>query len=66
MLADRFNSTVERIFEETNKYRRANDLDEMEDEADLFIGDIVVIPVNIVTPVPTLTNTPEATDTPEP
>ena len=66
LLADRFNSTVERIFEETNKYRRANDLDEMEDEADLFIGDIVIIPVYIVTPVPTLTNTPEPTDTPEP
>lgn len=66
LLADRFNSTVERIFEETNDYRRANDLDEMEDEADLFIGDIVIIPVNIVTPVPTLTNTPEPTDTPEP
>jgi LysM repeat protein len=66
LLADRFNSTVERIFEETNEYRRANDLDEMEDEADLFIGDIVIIPVNIVTPVPTLTNTPEPTDTPEP
>jgi LysM repeat protein len=65
-LAARFFSTVDRIFEETNKYRRDNDLDEMEDEVDLFIGDIVVIPVYIVTPEPTITSTLAPTDTPEP
>lgn len=65
-LAERFNSTVDRIFTETNKYREANDLDVMEDEGDLYVGDVVVIPVNIVTPVPTITNTPTATATPTP
>lgn len=65
-LAVRFASTVDRIFEETNRYRRANDLDEMEDEVDLFIGDIVVIPVYIVTPVPAATSTQAPTNTPTP
>lgn len=65
-LAALFNSTVDRIFTETNKYRQANDLDVMEDEGDLYVGDVVVIPVNIVTPVPTITSTPTATATPTP
>jgi len=65
-LAARFFSTVDRIFEETNRYRRANDLDEMEDEVDLFIGDIVVIPVYIVTPEPSATSTLAPTNTPTP
>lgn len=65
-LAEQFNSTVERIIEETNEYRRDNDLEEIEDNNDLFFGDIVIIPVYIVTPVPTATSTPEATATPEP
>lgn len=64
VLAERYNSTVDRIFEETNRYRSANDLDRMEDENDLYVGDIVVIPVNIVTPVPTTTSTPTITPTP--
>jgi LysM repeat protein len=62
-IAERFNSTVERIIEETNEYRRENDLDEMEDANDIFVGDILIIPVFIVTPVPT--NTPTLTPTPE-
>ena len=65
-LAEQFNSTVERIIEETNDYRRDNDLEEIEDNNDLFFGDIVIIPVYIATPVPTATSTPEATATPEP
>jgi LysM repeat protein len=65
-LAERYNSTIDRILTETNTYRRANDLDEMEDENDLNVGDVVVIPVNIVTPVPTSTNTPTPTSTPTP
>jgi len=60
-LADQFNSTVDRILEETNKYRADNDLDEMEDANDLFVGDTLIIPVFIVTPVPTETMTPTAT-----
>lgn len=62
-LAELFNSTVERIIEETNEYRRENDLDEMEDANDIFVGDILIIPVYIVTPVPT--NTATLTPTPE-
>ncbi|MEA3327195.1 MAG: LysM peptidoglycan-binding domain-containing protein [Chloroflexota bacterium] len=60
-LAEQFNSTVDRILEETNKYRADNDLDEMEDANDLFVGDTLIIPVFIVTPVPTETLTPTAT-----
>jgi len=63
-LAEQFNSTVERIIEETNEYRRANDLDEMEDANDIFVGDTLIIPVFIVTPVPT--NTPTLTPSPTP
>ena len=66
VLAEQYNSTVERIFDETNKYRNDNDLDPMEDENDLYVGDVVIIPVNIVTPVPTSTSTPTATATPTP
>jgi len=65
-LAEQFNSTVERIIEETNEYRRDNDLEEIEDNNDLFFGDVLIIPVYIVTPVPTATSTPAATATPEP
>jgi len=65
-LAEQFNSTVERIIEETNRYRRENDLDEMEDANDIFVGDILIIPVYIVTPVPSATSTvaPSATTQP--
>jgi LysM repeat protein len=66
VLAERYNSSVDRIFDETNKYRNANDLDPMEDENDLYVGDVVIIPVNIVTPEPTSTSTPTATATPTP
>jgi len=64
-IAERFNSTMERIVEETNKYRLENDLEEIGEDDDLLIGDILIIPVNIVTPVPTSTSTPEITATPE-
>jgi hypothetical protein len=65
-LAEKYNSTIERIMEETNRYRRENDEEEMEDETDLYVGDIIIIPVNIVTPVPTATSTatPSPTVTP--
>ena len=66
ILAERYNSSVDRIFDETNKYRSANNIDPMEDENDIFVGDIVIIPVNIVTPAPTSTSTPTATATPTP
>lgn len=62
-LAIRFNSEVNRIMVETNKYRRANNLTEMKNETDIYVGDILVIPVNIVpTKIPTTAAT--ATQTP--
>jgi len=63
-IAEMFNSTVDRIVKETNEYRLENDMDEIDDEDDLLIGDILIIPVYIVTPVPTETLTPEPTATP--
>ena len=65
-IAERFNSDVDRIIAETNRYRRNNDIDEMEDENDIFVGDILIIPVRIVTPVPSATSTPQPTATPTP
>jgi len=64
IIAERLNSEIDRIIEETNRYRRENDLDEMEDANDIFVGDILFIPVNIVTPVPTATRTPSQTPRP--
>lgn len=58
-IALEFNSTAEAIIE-------ANDI---EDPNDIRIGDILIVPVNLVTPVPTDTpdpNPPTATDTPVP
>lgn len=65
-IAEQFYSTIERILQETNRYRAQNDLDEIEDEDDIRVGDILVIPYYIVTPVPTATNTlaPTATTSP--
>jgi len=63
-IAEEFGSTIERIIFETNRYRAENDMDPIEDNNDLFVGDILVIPVRIVTPVPTATMT--RTATPEP
>ena len=58
-LAEQFFSAVDRIMIETNRYRRENDLREMESETDIFVGDILIIPVNIVpTPIPSPTATP--------
>ena len=58
-LAEKFFSEVSRIMVETNRYRRENNLREMESETDIFVGDLLIIPVNIVpTPWPTATATP--------
>ncbi|MFZ3150897.1 MAG: LysM peptidoglycan-binding domain-containing protein [Anaerolineaceae bacterium] len=65
-LAVRFNSIVDRIVSETNRYRRNNNLDEIEDNNDLYIGDLLKIPVNLVTPVPTATATRTMTPSPTP
>lgn len=65
-LAKSLLSDIDRIIEETNKYRREHGLDELEDENDIKIGDILIIPVHIVTPVPTATSTRTITPTPTP
>ena len=63
VLATQFHSEGRRIMQETNRYRREHDLKQMEEETDIFVGDILIIPVNIVpTPIPTAT----ATETPTP
>jgi hypothetical protein len=41
-------------------------LDEIEDNNDLYIGDLLKIPVNLVTPVPTATPTRTMTPSPTP
>ncbi|MCJ7657744.1 MAG: LysM peptidoglycan-binding domain-containing protein [Anaerolineales bacterium] len=65
-IAVRFNSTVEAIIEENEGLDNANEI---------FVGQMLIVPVNIATPLPTSTpgpaatltpptNTPEATATP--
>lgn len=65
-LAEEFLSDVDRIIEETNKYREEEGLDPLEDENDIKVGDILIIPVFISTPVPTVTSTTSPTMTPTP
>lgn len=65
-LAEEFMSDVDRIIEETNKYREEEGLDPLEDENDIKVGDILIIPVFISTPVPTVTSTTSPTMTPTP
>ncbi len=65
-LADKFRSTVDRIKQETNRYRRKYDLPEIEDNTDLYVGDLLKIPVYIVTAKPTATATRTMTPSPTP
>ena len=65
-LAIRFNSTVEKILYETNRWRRSQGLTEIKNSSNLFIGDLLKIPVNLVTPVPTATATRTMTPSPTP
>ena len=46
-IANKFNSTVDAIKEE-------NDI---ENENEIYVGQILIVPVNLVTPIPTATNT---------
>jgi LysM repeat protein len=63
VLAQQFHSEVSRIIQETNRYRREHNLKLVEEETDIFVGDLLIIPVNIVpTPIPTAT----AAETPTP
>lgn len=50
-IADKFNSTIEAIVDEN----------ELDDPNDIFAGQKLNIPVNLVTPIPTDTPTPEST-----
>jgi LysM repeat protein len=65
-LAVRFNSTVEKILYETNRWRRSQKLTEIKNSSNLYIGDLLKIPVNLVTPVPTATATRTMTPSPTP
>ena len=51
LIALKFNSTVDAIVEEN----------ELDNPNDIFVGQVLIIPVNIVTPVPTSTTEPTAT-----
>ena len=53
-IANKFNTTVDAIKEEN----------QIENENEIFVGQILSIPVNLVTPVPTSTATRETTGTP--
>jgi LysM repeat protein len=52
IIAVRFNSTVDAILEENEELENANEI---------FVGQVLVIPVNIATPVPTNTPGPSLT-----
>jgi LysM repeat protein len=60
-IATRLNSTIERIIIETNKYRTTKKLALITDDNDILVGDILIVPVNIVTPVPSATATRTST-----
>ncbi|RME89783.1 MAG: LysM peptidoglycan-binding domain-containing protein [Anaerolineae bacterium] len=54
-IANKFNSTVDAIVEENN----------LDNPNDIFVGEVLVIPVNLVTPIPpTITPTPTFTPVP--
>ena len=65
-IAQYFNSTIERILLESNKYRIANSLEAWTDQSALKVGDLVKVPVNIVTPTPTPTASRTLTPTATP
>lgn len=58
LIAIQFNSTVEAILEENEELENANEI---------FVGQIIIVPVNIATPLPTSTPRPSLlTPTPAP
>ncbi len=64
-VAQYFNSTVDRIVLETNRYRQSKGITTfLTVNSPLQIGELLIVPVNIVTPTPT--NTPTRTMTPTP
>ena len=65
-IAQFFNSTIDRILLESNKYRLANGLEPWTNVSALQVGDLVKVPVFIVTPTPTVTATRTLTPTATP
>jgi len=64
-VAQYFNSTEERIVLATNQYRQRNNIKPLLTlNSSLQIGELLIVPVNLVTPTPT--NTPTRTVTPTP
>lgn len=63
-IAQAYNSTIDRILFESNKYRRSNGLTPWTDTSQLLIDDVVLVPVNIVTPTPIPSATPTLVVTP--
>lgn len=64
-VAQYFNSTEERIVLETNRYRQREGITPLLTiTTPLQIGELLIVPVNLVTPTPT--NTPTRTMTPTP
>lgn len=64
-IANYFNSTIDRIILETNRYRQREGITPMlTTTSPLQIGELLIVPVNLVTPTPT--NTPTRTVTPTP
>lgn len=66
LLASRYNSTLDAILTATNRYNKANGLDEITDVNSIQAGWILIIPVNIVTPTVTLVPSSTAANTPTP
>ncbi len=60
-IAQWFHSSVDRILYESNKYRQSQGKPLWTQSSQLFIGDLVKVPVKIVTPTPTLTATRTST-----
>jgi LysM repeat protein len=52
-IASRFNSTIEEIIRLTNEYNIKNKLPEIKDAGTIFVGETLIIPVQIATPTVT-------------
>jgi LysM repeat protein len=52
-IAAQFNSTIEQILLLTNEYNKKNNLAEITNSAQIQVGQMLIIPVNIVTATPT-------------
>jgi LysM repeat protein len=53
LIASRFNSTIEEIIKATNEYNTKNKLTTMTDQNTIYVGQTLIIPVQITTPTAT-------------